>query len=480
MKFTNAISKTLFGAGVAISFGLVITSTNQALAQGACVPPPSGLIGWWDADSVSGTTATDIKGGNDGTILGGVAIVPGKVGDAFSFAGGSEVQEINLPFDSGDVFTDQFTVDAWAFPTKLYTFSNGGAILINDDQITLGPGHRGMVFGVFGGLTLPRIPFQLTAGFSNTDGGQFIVEAPTTPNVFHHYAATYDGSQFCLYQDGIQEVCVAASGNVNDNDLNFKIAGRPNFPDPARHYGGLIDEVEIFDRALSAAEIQAIYDAGSAGKCKSPLAVLVVPNTVDFGQVDAFTSQDMIVTVSNIGSADLDVNDVAVTDGMSNFMVSDIDLGPPPFTLAPGDDAFVTVTFFPTAEGVHLGTLTVDSADPDQPMVEVSLIGNGLIGAVDDQATALEAAVGDAIAFGGLVGSGSGNSSSGRLNAFDNMIEAAGDLIEAGFIEDACGQLRSALRRVDGEPRPPDFATGDDAALIADQIRFLRTSLGCS
>ncbi len=108
------------------------------------------------------------------------------------------------------------------------------------------------------------------------------------------------------------------------------------------------------------------------------------------------------------------------------------------------------------------------------------LIGNGLVGAVEYQATVLEAVVDDAIAGGTLVGTGSGNSATGRLNAFANMIEATGDLIEAGFIEDACGQLKSALRRVDGAPRPPDFVAGVDAALIKAEIEFLQTSLGCS
>jgi hypothetical protein len=78
------------------------------------------------------------------------------------------------------------------------------------------------------------------------------------------------------------------------------------------------------------------------------------------------------------------------------------------------------------------------------------------------------------------VGDGSGKSGNGRLNAFANMVDAVGDLIEAGFIEDACGQLKSALRRVDGDSRPPDFVVGDDAALIADQINFLRESLECN
>ena len=78
------------------------------------------------------------------------------------------------------------------------------------------------------------------------------------------------------------------------------------------------------------------------------------------------------------------------------------------------------------------------------------------------------------------MGDGSGKSANGRLNAFVNMVDAAGDLIEAGLIEDACGQLKSALRRVDGIPRPPDFVAGEEAALIADQIEFLRESLGCN
>ena len=211
--------------------------------------------------------------------------------------------------------------------------------------------------------------------------------------------------------------------------------------------------------------------------------ILVEPLVHDFGEIDAFTTQDAIVTISNTGGADLEVTGVAVTAGDTLFSITDSDPPdalPAPFTLSPGDDVFVTVTFFPTSLGLHVGTLTVDSDDPDDPIVDVSLIGNGLAGAVYEAKTALETAVDDAIWDGVLVGSGSGNSASGRLGAFADMIEAAGDLIEAGFIEDACGQLRSALRRVDGDPRPPDFVEGDAAETIAGQIEILRASLGCS
>jgi len=222
-------------------------------------------------------------------------------------------------------------------------------------------------------------------------------------------------------------------------------------------------------------------DSGSAYVFSLLRGILVAPLSQDFGQVDAFTSQDAIVTISNGGGTNLEVTSVAITAGAASFSITNFDPSVvPPFTLMPGEDVFVTITFFPTADGVHNGTLTVDSDDPDNPIVEVSLIGNGLVGAVEDQATNLETAIDDAIALGTLVGSGSGNSSGGRLGAFANMIEAAGDLIEAGLIDEACGQLRSALRRVDGDPRPPDFVTGEEAALIAAEIEFLLQSLGCS
>lgn len=87
-----------------------------------------------------------------------------------------------------------------------------------------------------------------------------------------------------------------------------------------------------------------------------------------------------------------------------------------------------------------------------------------------------DASVGD----GTLAGDGPGNSASGRLKALRNMIEAAGDFIEEGQIAEACQQLLDALRRTDGEPRPPDFVTGPAATELACQIQALRSSLGCA
>lgn len=85
----------------------------------------------------------------------------------------------------------------------------------------------------------------------------------------------------------------------------------------------------------------------------------------------------------------------------------------------------------------------------------------------------------EAVAGGTLAGDGPGNSASGRLGALRNMIEAAGSMITNGQYAEACDQLRDALNRTDGNPKPPDFVTGLDAATLAAAIQALRADLGC-
>jgi hypothetical protein len=51
---------------------------------------------------------------------------------------------------------------------------------------------------------------------------------------------------------------------------------------------------------------------------------------------------------------------------------------------------------------------------------------------------------------------------------------------EDGLIAEACDQLRDVQKRVDGQPRPPDFVTGADADELLTRVQQLRDSLGCS
>jgi hypothetical protein len=89
-----------------------------------------------------------------------------------------------------------------------------------------------------------------------------------------HVAATYDGGTSTLYVNG--QLLNRARGNgPAQTDTYDLFIGRPPEPDSGWHYAwpGMLDEVTLYSRALSAGEIQSIYNAGSAGKCKPPIFV---------------------------------------------------------------------------------------------------------------------------------------------------------------------------------------------------------------
>ncbi|MGH6905091.1 MAG: choice-of-anchor Q domain-containing protein, partial [Geminicoccaceae bacterium] len=75
-----------------------------------------------------------------------------------------------------------------------------------------------------------------------------------------------------------------------------------------------------------------------------------------------------------------------------------------------------------------------------------------------------------AVAGDTLIGAGPGKSAPGRLNALRNMLLAAGDLLEQGEVDAACGQLQDVADRTDGTFPPPDFAQGDAASDLLDAI----------
>jgi hypothetical protein len=176
--------------------------------------------------------------------MNGAAFVSGQVGSAFSFDGADDVVSIpdtpNLNFAS----TSSFTIELWAFRTSAATVMHlagkregcGGPPFY---QMAIGPG------------AFPSEDFPL--------------------DVWTHAAVTYDGSTG-LQQQYINGVVVAsgdASAFIGPNTAPFLI-GNSGACSP---FAGLIDEVSLYNRALSAEEIQAIFGAGSAGKCASSAPV---------------------------------------------------------------------------------------------------------------------------------------------------------------------------------------------------------------
>jgi hypothetical protein len=241
--------------------------------QPSCVRPPSGMVAWWPLDETSGTTAADIAGfPNNGTHVNGPTPVSGKVAGALRFDGVND--HVRVPDHAElNVGTGNFTLDAW-----VRTGSSGLIVLVDKRS---GPTPQG--YSLF--LVNGRLGFQMANGVGSPScaptptPGRACVNygAPqTSPNVadgqWHHVAAVVDRANATsgvrLYVDGVQVFAGSPlTGNL-DNTSDLYLGMRT----PAQNGGGFLpgdlDEVELIKRALTQQEIQAIFNAGSAGKCK--------------------------------------------------------------------------------------------------------------------------------------------------------------------------------------------------------------------
>jgi hypothetical protein len=189
-----------------------------------------------------------------------VGFAPGEVGQAFSFAGtGSQVSIATPNFQTPNT---GFTVEAWVNPTSLGTCP---ALTCN----TVAHRERSMQSRTWWlGIDGPSIRFLILRTAPNSGAGDVSSPAVVTTGSFQHVAATYDGNSIKLYHNGVLVTTqVVGAANFNTGDPinigieNLTVSGTV---DPFR---GLIDELSIYNRALSDSEITAIVGAGTSGKC---------------------------------------------------------------------------------------------------------------------------------------------------------------------------------------------------------------------
>jgi hypothetical protein len=224
----------------------------QAGAQ-TCTSPPAGLVAWWPADG----NADDIAGGNDGVAQNGAGFAAGHVADAFSFDGIDDRIEVpDSPlwtFGGGD-----FTLDLWAnFATAC---AEPGCIFIGNDEGG-GSVNKWFFYATGDGYLSLHINSPSSSG---PNIGHGVASFEPTPGTWYHVAITRAGSVYTFYVDGAAVGSVSSSEVIPDAAAPLTIGRAETLPS----FNGLIDEVEVFHRALAASEILAIVAAGSAGKCK--------------------------------------------------------------------------------------------------------------------------------------------------------------------------------------------------------------------
>jgi hypothetical protein len=255
----------------------------------AAVAPPAGLVGWWTGDGTSATTAPDIAGSNPGTLVGGATHAAGEVGNAFSFNGNGQYVSLatgtNIP-----VGNTAYTLMAWIKPNAagnegIIGFGNYG----NNNQVNAfrlvdnGTGHLNL----------------LNYWWANDLEGD--TNLPAT-GAWHLAAAEFDGTTRRILVDGQVIAMDTPTGHNVPNTANFRIGSTNN----GEFFNGLIDEAQIYSRALTTTEIQAIFSAGTAGEIKgarvNDLAVIATGgfNVAAFAGLDS--GMQTVATFTDPGS----------------------------------------------------------------------------------------------------------------------------------------------------------------------------------
>ena len=208
-----------------------------------------GLVSYWPLDSsnVSGGTVRDIIGDNNGTISGDPQIVAGKIGEAMEFDGDGDF--VNCGADASLNLTDAITIELWM---NSAVAGEGGPNVgpACKAQSGVDPWSWQLRYNAPGGF----MGFQFNA---DPGGSTWIsVQENLSPGQWYHIAGTLDGSDIVCYLNGA-ETERAAMTAISGGDSAFFIAqdGWDNA------FNGIVDEVRIYDRALSSAEVQQNYDA---------------------------------------------------------------------------------------------------------------------------------------------------------------------------------------------------------------------------
>ena len=212
-------------------------------------PLAQGLVGCWLMNEGGGNMIYDLSGnGNDGTLKGNTHWVPGKYGSCLDFPGDGDY--VNVPKDTTLDIDTVFTISFWVF----FDGANGCYILNNYQD---GSGRSILIHSDTDGSD-QSIEVHIDDG-SDVTGGQAV--DGVSRNEWHHIVVTRNrGVEDCKsYLDGVATTTFTdntAGTVVSDLDWTF---GAQSSATSKQELNGKIDNVMIFDRALSASEIQQLY-----------------------------------------------------------------------------------------------------------------------------------------------------------------------------------------------------------------------------
>jgi hypothetical protein len=251
------------------------------------------------------STPNDIVGTNNPSATNAISYVSGEVGLGVTFGTGGYIDIA----DSAALANPTFSFMAWAMPNGQGPINPHGdhSSCIIDKDVDCCTDY-GLWWGTYDSvdLTAKIYPTTANSNFLFNCGWTWsncIVSADSfPPGNFYHVAGTYDGSMWKLYVNGILEGQLSSSQTIiYDPSIPWTIGNESwaywRNQGWQATWNGVIDEVAVFNRALSSSEVAALYAAGSAGMCKAgPLVSLIKSVKPSFSNLTLTTNYQLQVS----------------------------------------------------------------------------------------------------------------------------------------------------------------------------------------
>lgn len=230
-------ARTALAAGLLLLAPLLPGLVPAFPAAAAAVP---GLVAAYGFEEGSGSTALDASGtGSSGTVSGATWTASGRHGGALSFDGVDD--RVDVPHSAALALTTGMTVEAWVRPSSTAGWRT----------VAMKARSNGLSYALYASGSSPR-----PSAYLNSGGGDVGTVGPTSlpPGSWVHLTSTYDGATARLFVDGVQVAQRAQSGPLASSPGSLSIGGNVVW---GEWFAGLLDEVRIYSRALTAAEIMA-------------------------------------------------------------------------------------------------------------------------------------------------------------------------------------------------------------------------------
>ena len=205
-----------------------------------------GLVGYWKMDEGVGTTTADSSGNSNTGTLSGTSWGTGKFGVGASFNGSSS---ISIPHNSILKPSSYISISTWIKPTDITSTSYSEIYRKEDGN------DRHLLSFQSSGTILSFGIGTATQGYQELD---VPITASDYTNGWHLITAVYDGQKKYLYKDGILIGSQVATGALGTSGTATAYIG--SNLGTGEFFNGLIDEVRLYNRALSPAEVSQLYN----------------------------------------------------------------------------------------------------------------------------------------------------------------------------------------------------------------------------